>query len=1283
MGNSGSMNGLPGYDEAYHPTTGYHHHHHHQQQQHQHQYQRYHELMRSGHHGAPPGWLESYQRDLRNGSGGAHRTFDNRHTHDSGHRESTSSGPSLPPPMKVLPDIPGRVAKLRPTNNGNILHAGGTISKNNNLQRSKSISSPTYQQHQQQQQHHSFDEEEESGVMNSLPPQMMMTRSRTQINMMSPGRRDFDDSSPRGNASPRRSRGHASNQRKPGYEPGSLNNNKKHFGSEPDLRISISSNEAHEDSSGGGGGGGSGGAGSSGQRNTKPVQSKIIKNKNKKKAPVPPPLEKREEDLIEKQRIIAYSPLRKTNSDASSTLPSSDSNSNNPARKLRLFKTRAETKKNHNITKLPEASDAKYSAKNGPIQHPSPSNGPTGNSSNSSSNTYKPRSQVRKDPDFDTGTLDKPSKSRLNPTSFFRREKTFDLGVLERDRTQRDSAVNHVPNSKPTMSPPISRRKSIVKTLLEKDQAQQQAQQQQARIAAVEPKVKSRRQDEKQKPPTAAMTDFQKELQLATRRKTPLPSASSIKPTPQQTASKTSSNARKISETKQTIKIEPSKGSLVISMEPKDNNTERENGCVSPPPPPPPLPKTSFYFGMSAPSDSLRREPKISPNLLAKAKMIETCRLNSERDNSDDEQPPHMMRSNRNEVGHEESEMDRTQLDAIDRFAASLMNGTKFASGSDSAASSDVDMRTNSGDVNSEHHEISLKLRPTLPRKQFEIPRFSPAAAWRLLTTEDDFGRDSTELFPFAEKKQLMRALDGVEAAEDRIERIYREPIPGLQDNKSGDSGISGDAGLPDIGEAPMLGSSKERDSPESSPVDESPSNVWSSNAIRLTPWTPQQDLEDDDDTTGSSDNRQLIEDGPLSNGTNDFSTKGHLFSLSLPRENHLSIYTGSGSGDKVEKHMFNSLQKLRKSVSDAFTTDADVSPLESGDNWFLSRLESTASITNNAYEKRQLSPTAPKHAPPEAPSSGTKNDDSQPAKPSKHSAIGYLVSGKHMMYLPKEPTRIITNGKNDQNNNNVPDVTPTVKSSNAASEKRKEDKENMQDPIRDEGENFPVKISHRKNHRFTFQSTIRQIEKRRVAEKLSREAEIKEAMRLSELEAMRRVEEEFQKKRAREKASIRHQLRLFSMEETDQPYDGNDEEEVMDSNRRAEQESGSPHQTKTNGMYRKKESTLERSTLLGGQSRRLSQSRGFQGATTSLERKFSSGSAPGNYNHNDHLQLQQLQLPQEEDFNSDDNMNHHINDDDDDDEDSSLSYIDTRTPYISRIIQAKSSKSYSNGLKK
>lgn len=79
---------------------------------------------------------------------------------------------------------------------------------------------------------------------------------------------------------------------------------------------------------------------------------------------------------------------------------------------------------------------------------------------------------------------------------------------------------------------------------------------------------------------------------------------------------------------------------------------------------------------------------------------------------------------------------------------------------------------------------------------------------------------------------------------------------------------------------------------------------------------------------------------------------------------------------------------------------------------------------------------------------------------------------------------------------------------------------------------NLPLRLGGgRKGHRFTFQSTVRQIERRKLADKLSREAEEREVQRLSEVDAMQKVEEEFQKKRAREKASIRQQLRLFSLE--------------------------------------------------------------------------------------------------------------------------------------------------------
>ncbi|XP_037823385.1 uncharacterized protein LOC119611768, partial [Lucilia sericata] len=71
------------------------------------------------------------------------------------------------------------------------------------------------------------------------------------------------------------------------------------------------------------------------------------------------------------------------------------------------------------------------------------------------------------------------------------------------------------------------------------------------------------------------------------------------------------------------------------------------------------------------------------------------------------------------------------------------------------------------------------------------------------------------------------------------------------------------------------------------------------------------------------------------------------------------------------------------------------------------------------------------------------------------------------------------------------------------------------------------VGVPEKNTHRFSFQSTVRVLEKRRLAEKLSKDAEIQEAQRLNELEAMKRVEEDFQRKRAPEKANLRNQLRL------------------------------------------------------------------------------------------------------------------------------------------------------------
>lgn len=124
----------------------------------------------------------------------------------------------------------------------------------------------------------------------------------------------------------------------------------------------------------------------------------------------------------------------------------------------------------------------------------------------------------------------------------------------------------------------------------------------------------------------------------------------------------------------------------------------------------------------------------------------------------------------------------------IDRFASSYQTNNPQqsipnSSGSDLSSEYEMDDLPN--------NEISLQLRPILPKKQLEIPRFSPAVAWRLLSSGESNTAGSTA---FSE--------DGPAFIEDRIEKLSRPPPPpGAQfgyrssHDKSGDSGISGDAG--------------------------------------------------------------------------------------------------------------------------------------------------------------------------------------------------------------------------------------------------------------------------------------------------------------------------------------------------------------------------------------------------------------------------------------------------------------------------------------------------------
>lgn len=242
--------------------------------------------------------------------------------------------------------------------------------------------------------------------------------------------------------------------------------------------------------------------------------------------------------------------------------------------------------------------------------------------------------------------------------------------------------------------------------------------------------------------------------------------------------------------------------------------------------------------------------------------------------------------------------------------------------------------------------------------------------------------------------------------------------------------------------------------------------------------WTPQQDLGDD-----SSFEEESFTAGEYPENFEVQSSQRHVFSLSLPRDHHLSSYIPENLNES-------NFEKIKRSVSGILNTmnkkEAESTPENEKGNWFLNKSCSDL-----------ISP----------PSNFSKISEELDEFLSRNTKLN---SGR-IIYLPKadkptRPRRYETRTKQKY----VEDEK--LERPSFASMPNTIVPENLQDsPILSDRKSYK-----KKTKRFTFQSTIRQIERRRIAEKLSKEAEKKEQQRLRELEVMQKVEREFQKKRAR-----------------------------------------------------------------------------------------------------------------------------------------------------------------------
>lgn len=840
--------------------------------------------------------------------------------------------------IKVLPDM-NNEPRLRATTNGNILQGGGTISGRREpppfgVYRSKSI----HQMHRSQTQ------------MNMRETQHVLRRQASEIKF-------------------------------------------KRSGSEPDLRHhdnnNVNGNMVEK----------------SDPRTSH--RAKIMRGKKKKAAP-PPPIQQQmplNVPLISKDYDPSRFGWKPVYSQKPPTPPSKET------RKLRLFKTKAESKRAP--SQLPsESSD-----------HKSERSGLSARSMPSSKGVPHPGVNVTGKPVKETTSKWQEAKNKFFPLPQFRREKSFDISLLNANQKRQQQRVVdvmlHQPSTPSAMKkpPPIDDRP--------------------LRYSAIESKVRQRKAapqpqglDNDKRPftssddvrSTSKTNDFKKELETATKRRSvnAEPSSNRLSEASSVTSSTLSAQSRPAPRLRDNNEL-GSKSSTEAKPKSDEFKSKSEPIVL-------PVQKTNVA------------EPKITAVQKTEYKAPS---LKDEVNNGDGNSKDHTkngveqtktfyfgMDNQFKEKPHqtnakEENSLNQIQMDAIDKFAESIHQGLKqtgkkhnYSDSSESVLSSvafddEYTVRVNDesahleaqqNDDESKEH-IQVHLRPTLPRRQFDIPRFSPAAAWRTLEITLDQKSDEKP-----STQSLMANLRGDDMAhlsspeqprhqlEDRIQRVYREPILGFSDNKSGDSGISGDAGLPDRLESRAYSQRQSRNLMEN--------ECGKKVGPFLSPWTPQQDLNDDSSSDGGAADVSIKdESSKLSNG-------GHMFSLSLPRESHFAAYGGAISETfYAPKHVFNSLQKSKPSLANIFdpeenghTIDNQLSVLRS-DNWLLSRsapnsidnfnLTSASNIINSDEVDNY------KHTQRRDNGQALVRDyeiqmDIQPP------SFNYITSGKHLMYLPR-----------------------------------------------------------------------------------------------------------------------------------------------------------------------------------------------------------------------------------------------------------------------------------------
>ncbi|XP_033249027.1 uncharacterized protein LOC117188773 isoform X2 [Drosophila miranda] len=376
---------------------------------------------------------------------------------------------------------------------------------------------------------------------------------------------------------------------------------------------------------------------------------------------------------------------------------------------------------------------------------------------------------------------------------------------------------------------------------------------------------------------------------------------------------------------------------------------------------------------------------------------------------------------------------------------------------------------------------LRLCIRPTLPRRQLDTPSFSPALAWRTLLDDDV-----------------------------QIDREINISDPnGYQKTEKNELPIQ-------------------------------PSIIYEIRHVRKinklqNAWTPEQDLCDQiDDTAGnlatdsdssSDDYRSKCEGEALlfygsksKISSHNSVSPLHTFSLSLPRDGHLQHARKLDNLKSNDVCIYKSLRKRKPefffskrpgsqaSISN-IPTAGTTTKIDGFENWMLHK-----NVGKNGVCLNRIKDT----------------DNSQELPVIEQQSLKTLAGGKHVMYLP---------GNNDKpacNSSRGELETCKTKPSRHFKSRQRHVPENLQDrtpiyPITSATETN-VKLADRFHQRFTFHNPVRLLEKL-YSDRSTKDVDTENIHR-SEVEALKRVEEDFQRNRANEKESIRHQLQLhFGLE--------------------------------------------------------------------------------------------------------------------------------------------------------